>query len=114
MSTPETDDDGNRRWYNVQRQLHREDGPAIEWNNGTRMWYLNGQRHRADGPAIEWSTGTRAWWVDGLPHREDGPAVVWNDGTREWYLHGRLLTFADWLSKAATPQHQTLMRLRWA
>ena len=23
---------------------HCEDGPAIEWNNGTKWWYLNGER----------------------------------------------------------------------
>ena len=24
-------------------KLHREDGPAIEWGNGTKFWYLNGK-----------------------------------------------------------------------
>jgi hypothetical protein len=27
-------------WYNCVR--HREDDPAIEWNNGEKYWYLNG------------------------------------------------------------------------
>lgn len=32
--------------------LHREDGPAIEYEDGTNEWYINNQRHRIDGPAI--------------------------------------------------------------
>lgn len=35
-------------------KLHREDGPACEWINGDKEWYLNGERHRADGPACEY------------------------------------------------------------
>jgi hypothetical protein len=28
--------------WRVNRNLHREDGPAVEWNNGDKSWYLNG------------------------------------------------------------------------
>lgn len=24
-------------------ELHREDGPAIEWNNGEKQWYYHGE-----------------------------------------------------------------------
>ena len=24
------------------------------YDSGTKYWYLNGERHREDGPAIEW------------------------------------------------------------
>jgi len=24
--------------------LHREDGPAVEWINGTKQWWLNGKQ----------------------------------------------------------------------
>ena len=37
--------------------LHREDGPAIEYANGNKHWYLNGKLHREDGPAIENANG---------------------------------------------------------
>jgi protein associated with RNAse G/E len=30
-------------WFNLNGLRHREDGPAIEWANGTKFWYLNGQ-----------------------------------------------------------------------
>lgn len=32
--------------------LHREDGPAIEFNKGLKYWLNNGKIHRDDGPAI--------------------------------------------------------------
>ena len=38
----EIDDDGSRFWYNDDGLLHREDGPAVEGNNGYRGWYENG------------------------------------------------------------------------
>jgi len=114
MSTPQTDEYGDRRWYNSEGELHREDGPAIEWADGTRSWYLNNQRHREDGPAMEWSDGTRSWYWNGLLHRELGPAIEHASGTHEWYWNGQPLTFEQWLDKAATPQHQTLLRLRWS
>jgi hypothetical protein len=114
MSTPVTDRYGTRRWYNVQGQLHREDGPAVEYANGDCMWFLNGQVHREDGPAQEYADGDCMWFLNGQVHREDGPAIEYADGDRVWYWHGELLTFDEWLDKATTPQQQTLMRLRWS
>ena len=69
---------------------HREDGPAVEYSDGTKSWYLNGQPHREDGPAVEFSDGTKFWYLNGKPHREDGPAVEFSDGTKYWYLNGQL------------------------
>jgi hypothetical protein len=45
---------------------HRLDGPAVEWADGTKGWYVNGLRHRLDGPAIEWADGDKEWWVNGI------------------------------------------------
>ena len=47
--------DGNRRWYNEKGQLHRLNGPAIEFNNGNKFWYINGKLHREKGPASEYN-----------------------------------------------------------
>ena len=52
-------------WANEARQLHREDGPALEYANGNKYWFLNGQRHREDGPAIERTDGYKAWFLNG-------------------------------------------------
>ena len=48
-----------RKYYYEGDKLHRADGPAVEWANGTKEWWLNGKRHRADGPAVEHWTGRK-------------------------------------------------------
>ena len=37
--------DGTKSWH-LNDELHREDGPAIEWADGDKYWYLNGKLHR--------------------------------------------------------------------
>ena len=54
-----------KEYKNKQGQLHRTDGPAIEYDNGTKEWYINGKLHRTDGPAIEYDNGSKEWWVNG-------------------------------------------------
>jgi hypothetical protein len=46
-------------------ELHREDGPAIEYSNGTKIWCWHGKYHRQDGPAIERADGTKFWYYHG-------------------------------------------------
>ena len=45
---------------------HRLDGPAVEWADGSKAWYVNGKLHRLDGPAVEYADGGKAWYVDGV------------------------------------------------
>jgi hypothetical protein len=33
-------------YYNEDGKLHREDGPAAEYGDGTKEWWINGKRHR--------------------------------------------------------------------
>ena len=82
--------DGDKVWY-LNGKLHREDGPAIEWANGSREWWLNGKRHREDGPAVEYADGTKYWYLKGKCHREDGPAIERADGEKEWWINGRYI-----------------------
>lgn len=77
-----------RHYY--QGQLHRDDGPAIEYKNGDKYWYKNGQLHRDDGPSIEYSNGFWEWYKNGQIHRDDGPAVQWPDSSIYWYKNGQL------------------------
>jgi hypothetical protein len=74
-----------KRWY-VNGELHREDGPAVIYSDGSQEWWVNGFRHRADGPAREYSTGRKEWYLNGKLHREDGPASIEASGTRLWYF----------------------------
>jgi hypothetical protein len=119
------DEYGVRRWK-LSGELHREDGPAIQWSNGYGHWYLNGHRHRADGPAIEWTAdsyqieapkhkklGNKFWYFHGGFHRTDGPAIEWDDGRREWYLNNVFLKLEDWLDQTTglTDEEKVMYKL---
>ncbi len=52
---------GTKKWFNDKGQLHREGGPAIEYANGEKHWYINDKCHREDGPAVEYDDGRDAY-----------------------------------------------------
>ena len=58
---------GTKRHYSDRemRIHHREDGPATEYANGYKEWYLNGKCHREDGPAIDDVNGYKEWYING-------------------------------------------------
>ena len=60
----------------------------IDFEN-TKRWWLNGQLHRIDGPAIEYANSSRCWFQNGKCHRLDGPAIEWANGDKEWYINGK-------------------------
>jgi hypothetical protein len=80
--------DGTTEWY-CDGKLHREDGPALEGADGTTHWYRDGKRHREVGPATEWADGNKSWWHEGQRHRNGGPALEGADGAQEWYRDGK-------------------------
>lgn len=80
-----------QEWY-VDGRLHREDGPAIKYCDGTEKWYRHGQLHRVGGPAEIYPRGASAWLQEGLLHRTDGPAIEYGSGLDSWYVRGRQLT----------------------
>ena len=90
-----------KKYRNELGKLHRLDGPAIEYANGTKSWYQNNQLHRLDGPAIESSDGDKYWYQNDQLHRLDGPAVEWADGTKVWSVHGKDITkeVESWLNE---------------
>ena len=57
--------DGTRRYYNNAGELHRDEGPAVDWADGTKLWYQNGQLHRTDCPAVECRDGDKRWYING-------------------------------------------------
>ena len=86
------DENKTIRYYNDKDQLHRLDGPAFEWADGYKAWYVNGKLHRLDGPAIEGADGYKAWYVEGKLHRLNGPAIEGADGSKAWYVDDKQLT----------------------
>jgi hypothetical protein len=68
----EINSNGSKFYYNDKAMniFHREDGPAIEWRDGSKSWYLNGKLHREDGPAYEGADGHKEWWLNAARFRE--------------------------------------------
>ena len=51
--------------------LHRLDGPAVEYGDGDKFYYVEGKRHRLDGPAIEHTNGDKYYYVEGKKLSEE-------------------------------------------
>ena len=79
-------------YYYDDKILHREDGPAVEYADGGRFWWIDGKRHREDGPAVEYTSGNKAWYINGKRHRLDGPTIEYAGGGKEWWIDDRFLT----------------------
>lgn len=83
------DGDGSTFYRNEHNMFHCEDGPAIQYFDGSLEWWVNGVPHREDGPAVADANGNMEWWVNGTLHREDGPAIIYSTGEQEWWVHGK-------------------------
>lgn len=59
-------------------------------------WYVNGKLHREDGPAIEWKDGSQGWFVEGKCHCETGPAIQNADGKNQWFIHNISISEEDY------------------
>jgi len=68
--------------------------------NGTKEWKLpSGDFHKEDGPALEYASGTKLWWINGKRHREDGPAIEYISGNKRWYINDREYTEQEYKYK---------------
>ena len=58
-------------WY-FNGKLHRKDDlPAVENVNGDKEWWLNDKRHRENGAAIEYADGCKVWYINGMMYSEE-------------------------------------------
>ena len=62
--------DNRIEYQNEQGLLHRTDGPAIEYKDGTKAWFINDKIHREDGPAIQYPSGHNQWYLNDTPYSE--------------------------------------------
>ena len=92
-------EDGQKWWF-LNDQRHREDGPAVESVSGNKYWYLNDQLHREDGPAVEFADGAKFWYLNNQRHREDGPAVEYASGSKWWFLNDKEMSEQEFLSRS--------------
>jgi hypothetical protein len=89
------------------------DNPVID-KYGYKRWYQRGELHRDDGPAVEFATGYNAWYQHGFRHRDDGPAINYPSGLKEWYLSGQQLTFDTWLDTGnISDEEKVMMKLQY-
>ena len=95
-------------YLNELGKYHRLDGPAIEYHDGSKEWFINGKYHREDGPAVEWYGGTKYWYINGKHHREDGPAIEYRNGYKVWYLNGEVYFEQQWQDKVIKIKLQRL------
>jgi hypothetical protein len=93
QATMRVDADGDKIWRLPCGRWHREDGPAIEWKNGDKFWYLNDKLHRTDGPAVVRSN--------------------WRNNT--WWLNDRVFSFDAWLeaNTELTDEQQVMLKLQY-
>lgn len=77
--------------YLLEGDLHRVDGPAKVYGDGTEEFYFEGARHRDHGlPAVISSTGELEYHVHGVLHRDgDLPALVDPEGDEEYWVEGK-------------------------
>ena len=113
MDNPVIDEHGTI-WRNANDDRHRDNGPALERNDGYKAWFQHGYLHRDDGPAVEFADGDKAWWHHGNRHRTAGPAIESADGYKSWYLHGKKLSFDEWLNKVGmSDEAKVMMKLKY-
>ena len=106
---------GTTKWLNEVGQLHRIEGPAIEYADGSKVWFLNGKLHREGGPAYEGANGSKWWYLNGERHREVGPSIEWANGSKEWYLNGVRVTPEVLLQYAVDSKNEkAVTELRWS
>ena len=94
-STMTTDKWGTKRWTNSRGLYHQIDGPALEFKNGHKEWWLSGKLHRINGPAVEWANGEKVWWVNGkrLGFGDEGFWKLWDRLTPEQKQDSVLLSY---------------------
>ena len=67
------------------------------YENGDKIWRNDkGQLHNEHGPAAEWADGGKAYWLNDKLNRTDGPAIEWADGSKSYYLNGKYYSHEDW------------------
>jgi hypothetical protein len=64
MINPKIKSSGDQCWRNKAGCLHRENGPAIIYHDGSMEWLINGDNHRTDGPAVIWSDDIQEWYIN--------------------------------------------------
>lgn len=52
-----------KTYSNEDGELHRVNGPAIDWGNGDYSWFYEGQYHRYYGVSRRWGGVNYEYWI---------------------------------------------------
>jgi len=63
--------------YRIAKRIKRKGYEYFIDRWGSRCWYLDGSFHNEDGPAIEYADGTKHWSLNGIEVSEHDFNEVW-------------------------------------
>jgi hypothetical protein len=69
-------------------QIHRTEGPAVVFDDGSYIWCFQGKVSRTNGPALVFQNQLMQWRVNDLLHRSDGPAFL-DKKYQIWVIDGK-------------------------
>ena len=88
------------KWCQDKTRLTIYDKQVFQiYRDGNKWWYLNGEYHRENGPAVEYTNGNKYWFLNGEFHRENGPAIEDVNGDKSWFLNGKYCTETTYWKK---------------
>jgi len=78
----------------VYKKVQKITGEGYEFLGGykNKAFYLNGLLHRVDGPAIEWADGSQFWYLHGILLTKEAHKKMMN---KQWYLNGKEVTVEE-------------------
>lgn len=59
---------GEYVYFVLDESLHRDDGPAVIWNDGGVEYWQNDKLHREDGPAVIDKDGSVRYWLNNIKY----------------------------------------------
>jgi len=85
-----TDRYGNKKWYNEEGKLHRDNElPAVDSPGVYKRWYKNDKLHREVRPASKSNDGTKVWFQNDKRHNLNGPAITWSSEIKAWFIEDK-------------------------
>jgi hypothetical protein len=93
---------GINEYYENGKQVKFKDEIEIEKTEKFTKHYVNGFLHRYPGPAVEYSNGDKEWFIHGIRYgitcgAKIAPAIKRADGSAEWLENGTYIN-SDWNS----------------
>ena len=63
--------DGTKVWLKYGKRHRDGDNPAVIYEEGTKVWCKNDIAHREDGPALEYTNGDKYYYLEGIQYTQE-------------------------------------------